>query len=350
MLLDCICKKVGDLEEYEEILDHCCLAFNLAVENDIPEAIDVIIRYIPQATWIKSSKDYNLSQNAIMNRSENVYKFLVEKVANNHILRTCTYKEDDSTIGRPGYPFQKKKKKEDHSTLLHLVGKLAPIHKLNVVPGAALQMQREFQWFKEVEKFVFPSYKEKLNHKQETPMTVFIKTHEELRKDGEEWMKKTADSYTITAALIITIAFAAAITVPGGNSGDTGKAIFERQASFIVFVVSDAISLFTSSNSLLLFLSVLTARYREEDFLKTLPTRLILGLVMLFMSMTSMIVAFSATLYLLFGQENTWILIPIAVLTCLPIASFITLQFPLLTELIRSTYGRGIFPKHPRRE
>ncbi|GMP36801.1 hypothetical protein CsSME_00008809 [Camellia sinensis var. sinensis] len=43
------------------------------------------------------------------------------------------------------------------NTLLHLVGNQAPIEKLNVVPGAALQMHRELQWFKEVEKFVNPS-------------------------------------------------------------------------------------------------------------------------------------------------------------------------------------------------
>ncbi|KAI3697562.1 hypothetical protein L6452_30655 [Arctium lappa] len=206
-------------------------------------------------------------------------------------------------------------------------------------------MQRELQWFQEVKKFVLPTYEEKTNDKTETPMMVFRREHKELRKEGEEWMKKTADSYTITTALIITIAFAAAITVPGGNNGDTGKAIYATKASFIIFAVSDAISLFTSTTSLLLFLSILTARYREEDFLYRLPKRLILGLAMLFLSVTSMIIAFSATLYLLFGEGKPWILIPIAALTCLPIASFVTLQFPLLVELIDSTYGRGIFAK-----
>lgn len=177
-------------------------------------------------------------------------------------------------------------------------------------------------------------------------MMVFRREHKELRKEGEEWMKKTADSYTITAALIITIVFAAAITIPGGNDNYSGKAIYARKTSFIIFAISDAISLFTSTTSLLLFLSILTARYREEDFLKRLPKRLILGLAMLFLLVTSMMVAFSATLYLMFGQGNAWILIPIATFTCLPIASFVTLQLPLLVDLISSTYGQGIFPKH----
>ncbi|GKC62369.1 ankyrin repeat family protein, partial [Tanacetum coccineum] len=102
-------------------------------------------------------------------------------------------------------------------------------------------------------------------------MTVFRKEHKELRKDGEEWMKKTADSYTITATLIITIVFAAAITVPGGTDDKTGKPIYEMKSSFIIFAVADAISLFTATTSLLSFLYILTARYKDEDFLYHLP-------------------------------------------------------------------------------
>ncbi|PWA60727.1 Ankyrin repeat-containing protein [Artemisia annua] len=36
--------------------------------------------------------------------------------------------------------------KMEHS--LHKAGLLAPLHRLNVVNGAALQMQRELQWYK----------------------------------------------------------------------------------------------------------------------------------------------------------------------------------------------------------
>ncbi|GJW64223.1 ankyrin repeat family protein [Tanacetum coccineum] len=176
-------------------------------------------------------------------------------------------------------------------------------------------------------------------------MMVFRKEHKELRKDGEEWMKKTADSYTITATLIITIVFAAAITVPGGNDDRTGKPIYEMKPSFIIFAVADAISLFTATTSLLSFLYILTARYVDEDFLYHFPKRLIYGLVMLFVSVISMMIAFGATLYIMFGQGKQWILIPIGALACLPIASFVTLQFPLLVDLISSTYGPGYFAK-----
>ncbi|KAI3826212.1 hypothetical protein L1987_00257 [Smallanthus sonchifolius] len=96
---------------------------------------------------------------------------------------------------------------------------------------------------------------------------------------------------------------------------------------------------------ILKFICEEVARYEEEDFLYKLPKRLILGLGMLFMSVTTMMIAFSATLYIMFGQEKSWIMIPIATLICLPIASFVTLQLPLLVDLISSTYGPGIFGK-----
>ncbi|CAI9293229.1 unnamed protein product [Lactuca saligna] len=64
----------------------------------------------------------------------------------------------------------------------------------------------------------------------------------------------------------------------------------------------------------------------EQDFLLKLPTKLIIGLGTLFISTTTMIVAFAATLYLVFGQSNSRILIPTVVVTCLPITSFVTLQ------------------------
>ncbi|KAD3337813.1 hypothetical protein E3N88_33334 [Mikania micrantha] len=324
-ILKFICEEVG--KSRSNHAEHCYGAFKSAVETNTPEVIEQITRIFPHFLRVDDIEGCSLTQHSIMNRCEHVYNFLVHEVTQDKYFHM---------VSRDG----------DGNNIAHLAGRLAPLDKLNMVTGAALQMQRELQWFQEVCNFIRPSELRGIrNSKQETPIMVFRKEHKDLRKEGEEWMKKTADSYTITAALIITIVFAAAITVPGGNNGNTGKPVFESKPSFIIFVVSDAISLFTSTTSLLFFLSILTARYAEEDFLYKLPKRLILGLVMLFVSVTTMLIAFSASLYVMFGLENPWILIPIAAITCLPIASFVTLQLPLLVDLISSTYGRGIFGK-----
>nr|XP_033508369.1 uncharacterized protein LOC104119870 [Nicotiana tomentosiformis] len=235
------------------------------------------------------------------------------------------------------------------NTMLHLAGKLAPQNKLNLVSGPALQMQRELQWFKEVKKLVPPSYWEICNNEGKIPSVVFTTEHAELKIKGEQWMKDTANSCTIAAALIATIAFAAAITVPGGNDGESGLPTFARNVAFIVFSISNAASLFTSSTSLLVFLSVLTSRYAEEDFLYALPRSLILGLFTLFLSITLMTISFSATVYIVFGQKKAFVLASVATLACLPIVSFVLLQFPLLVALMSSTYGHGIFGKKSNR-
>ncbi|KAL8209280.1 hypothetical protein R6Q57_006012 [Mikania cordata] len=197
----------------------------------------------------------------------------------------------------------------------------------------------------EVEGFVCPPCITQKNSFGETPQMVFTREHKELVIKGENWMKATAESYTITAALITTIMFASAITVPGGNNQNTGILIFKYSTALTIFAISDAVSLFTSVTSLLLFLSILTTRFAEQDFLFNLPRKLIIGLTTLFISTTAMIVAFGAALFLVFGGSHPSILIPIAALTCLPIASFVRLQFPLIEDLVISTYGRNLFGK-----
>ncbi|CAH1448919.1 unnamed protein product [Lactuca virosa] len=231
------------------------------------------------------------------------------------------------------------------NNLLHLAGRLAPSSKLDLISGAFLQIQRELQWFNEVQGYVSPLIVKQKNFFNETPQMVFTREHKDLVIEGEKWLKATAESYTIAAALITTIVFAAAITVPGGNNQDTGIPVFTNNIAFTVFAISDAISLFAAVTSLLMFLSILTARYAEQDFLLMLPTKLIIGLATLFISTTAMLVASGATLYLVFGQSNSKILITIVVFTCLPIVAFVTLQSRLLIDLMSATYGRSMFGK-----
>ncbi|XP_023729824.1 uncharacterized protein LOC111877536 [Lactuca sativa] len=289
------------------------------------EFVEYIVFHFPNAILSANDDGHNIIQYAVINRSEKVYNLLYQMSEHRNIYRTV---RDSSG-----------------NNLLHLAARLAPNNKLNLISGAALQIQRELQWFKEVEGFICPLSVIQKNSCNETPQTVFTTEHKDLVVEGEKWMKSTAESYTITAALIITIVFAAAITVPGGNKQETGIPLFTNNVAFTIFAISDAISLFAAVTSLLMFLSILTARFAEQDFLFKLPTKLIIGLATLFISTTAMIIAFAATLFLVFGQRNSRILVAIAVLTCLPITSFVTLQFPLVIELMNATYGRRIFGK-----
>ncbi|KAL7591720.1 hypothetical protein Lser_V15G32866 [Lactuca serriola] len=295
-----------------------------ATRQNAYEFVEYIVSNFPDAICCANEDGHNIIQYAVISRSEKVYNLQYQMSEHKNVYRTI--------------------KDPYGNNLLHLAARLAPNDKLNRISGAALQIQRELQWFKEVEGFVCPLNIIQKNSFNETPQMVFTREHKDLVIEGEKWMKSTAESYTITAALITTIVFAAAITVPGGNK-DTGIPTFINNNAFKIFAISDAISLFTSATSLLMFLSILTARFAEQDFLFMLPTKLIIGLATLFISTTAMISAFGATLYLVFGRSSSMILIPIAVLTCLPITSFVTLQFPLVVDLMSATYGRSIFRK-----
>ncbi|CAL5375487.1 unnamed protein product [Camellia sinensis] len=328
-LVKYLCEQVRSLEDLKAYRSLAKRPLLVAAKLGIHEIIEEIVNSIPRAILAKDSEDRNIFQLAVIKRHENVFNLLYQM---GEYKQYITRLEDGNG-----------------NTLLHLVGNQAPIEKLNVVPGAALQIQRELQWFKEVEKFVNPSYIEKQNDDGETPSTVFTNKHMDLVVEGEKWMKNRATSCTIAATLITAIVFIAAIIVPGGNNNTSGLPIFSTEKAFIVFVVSDAIALFMSTTSLLIFLSILTSRYAEEDFLYVLPHRLIIGFVTLFLSIITMIVAFSSTLCLMLGDKNSWLLSLVVTSACLPISSFMLLQFPLLVDLMSSTYGPGIFGKQSNR-
>ncbi|PNS91541.2 hypothetical protein POPTR_019G105900v4 [Populus trichocarpa] len=65
-------------------------------------------------------------------------------------------------------------------------------------------------------------------------------------KEGEDALSKARESHLVVAALIATVTFAAAFTLPGGYKSDRGTAILAKKAAFIVFVVSDAMSMVLS--------------------------------------------------------------------------------------------------------
>ncbi|KAJ0550913.1 putative PGG domain, ankyrin repeat-containing domain superfamily [Helianthus annuus] len=311
-----VCNEIDELENSgnalytQPILEAAC--------QNAYEVVHGILLRLPKAIDSTNKSGYDIIHLAIINRSEKIYNLIYDIGTRKNLYRV--YKDSYE------------------NNILHLAGRLAPSTVLNQRTGAALQLQRELQWREEVKKFVFPTYITQENFFKETPNMVFTMAHNDLVKEGEQWMKTTAESCSITAALITTIVFAAAITVPGGNNQEKGTPLFKKESAFIIFAISDAISLFASSTALLVFLSILTARFAEKDFLVSLPRRLFIGLFTLLLSTTSMMIAFSATLFLVFCDKKLWMLVPISGLALIPIASFVTLQFPLMVDLFKSTY------------
>ncbi|XP_058208072.1 uncharacterized protein LOC131321073 [Rhododendron vialii] len=323
-LVKFLCKEVAKskLSKAERIFKP---ALRKAARVGIPEIIEEIVLSYPLALSFINLDNVNIIKYAILYRRERVFN-LIYQLGWKYIYGV------DNLL----------------NNALHLAAHLRREQQINLkdsAAGAVLQMQREMQWFKEVEKFTVPNDRERRNGDGMTPTEIFSDTHQDLLKEGERWMKDTATSCTIVAALIATMVFAAAITVPGGNDSVKGHPLLLNQKAFVIFGISDALALFSSITSVLMFLLILTSRYAEEDFLNTLPKRIIIGLITLFVSILSMMVAFGAILYLVFGNNKAWNLIPVVALAIIPVTLFGVLQFPLLVEMIQSTYGRGIFGK-----
>ncbi|KAJ6339350.1 hypothetical protein OIU77_007337 [Salix suchowensis] len=265
----------------------------VAAEFGIVEFITALLRSYPDLIWKGNEQSRSIFHIAVAHRQEKVFSLINDIGAHKEMI--TAYKDINN------------------ATILHLAGMIAPRDKLNVISGAALQMQRELLWFKEVEKNVQPS----------------------LREDERQlWQNTSNDIYRRTQR-----------PVPGGNDNNRGTPIVLASTSFIIFAVADAFALFSSVTSILMFLSILTSRYAEEDFVESLPKRLVVGLATLFCSIAAMLVAFAATFCIVLDHRLTWIVVPVSLGSSVPVTLFAFLQFPLFVDMIHSLYGAGIFAR-----
>ncbi|KAM3742123.1 hypothetical protein ACB098_07G047100 [Castanea mollissima] len=225
----------------------------------------------------------------------------------------------------------------DKNNMLHLAAMLPHVERLGA-PRANLQMQRELLWFKEVEEIVRPFHMYMKNSEGMTPIEVFNKDHKDLLKVGEEAMKETANSCMLVATLISTVVFAAALTVPGASNKISNTPFFHKEQWFMIFILSNAVALFTSAASIVLLLSILTSSYAQSEFVYSLHARLMFGLTTLFISITTMVSAFIAAIFLIFDYKLEWVPYVIASLACAPVILFLVLHSNLWADLIRSYY------------
>ncbi|KAA0055403.1 ankyrin repeat-containing protein [Cucumis melo var. makuwa] len=208
-----VVENLSTFELHKLILTPSNLLLDAASVGNV-EFLIILIRSYPDLLWMASKDNKTIFHVAVENRQGNVFSLIHEIGGVKNYLGNGYNEKNDCNI-------------------LHLAGKLAsPYHLNKVVSGKALQMQYELRWFKEVEKIVIPSHYE-MKMKNEhgdrlTPRELFTKEHKHLRREGEEWMKNTANSCMLVAALIATVVFAAAFTVPGGNEDKDGIPIFQK--------------------------------------------------------------------------------------------------------------------------
>ncbi|XP_039164530.1 uncharacterized protein LOC108958440 isoform X2 [Eucalyptus grandis] len=292
-----------------------------AASRGVFEIVDLCLKYFPELMW-----DTNFAKKLIIKVVEGRHIELFRLVNENYPIR---YLAEDNYMD---------------FDLMEAVTKWSSRCVSPDVSGAAFLMQRELQWFQAVEfRGFFSSKWQTYIENKKSYWEKFVEQREGLLKDAGQWMKDTSSSCSLVATLIITVAFAATFTVLGGNDGSKGIPIFLNKGSFMVFVVANALALFSSVTATLMFLAILTSRYASEDFLYSLPRKMILGLTFLFLSLAFMLVAFGSALMIVLSERLKWIYIPITLLAAIPIILFAILQLPLYVEMVGSTFRPHLY-------
>ncbi|CAL5427609.1 unnamed protein product [Camellia sinensis] len=284
----------------------------VAAKYGIIEIVEKVLEQFPVAIHDTNSDEKNIVLLAVENRQTNVYKFLLER----SVLKDSIFSKVD----------------KDGNSAVHLAAKIGE-YRPWLIPGAALQMQWEIKWYEFVKYSMALHFFVHYNKANETPKDIFTKSHKDLVKQGGEWLTTTSNSCSVVAALIATVAFATASSVPGGNSSE-GKPTLENQPAFNVFAIASLVALCFSVTALVMFLAILTSRNQERDFRISLPRKLLLGLTSLFVSITAMLVSFCAGHFFVLKDELKFVAIPVYAVTCLPVTFFAIAQFPLYFDLI----------------
>nr|GEW10538.1 ankyrin repeat-containing domain, PGG domain protein [Tanacetum cinerariifolium] len=188
-LLRVACYNISDRYNSSTYHTHYNNSIFEATRQNSSTFIRYIVREFPDAIWSANEDDHNFIQYSVINRSEKIYNLLYEMSKHNNIYKTI--------------------KDSSGNNLLHLAARLAPTTKLNLISGAALQIQRDLQWFKEVERFVCPLNRIQKNSDDETPaMEADYWPHYVVPLDDSDdhsfwsnivpclWRKKLVDAYS----------------------------------------------------------------------------------------------------------------------------------------------------------
>ncbi|XP_044483287.1 ankyrin repeat-containing protein ITN1-like isoform X1 [Mangifera indica] len=281
----------------------------LATQSGCLQIVKEILKTYPQAVEHIDDEGRNILHVAIKYRQLEIFELVKEKEAP---MRRLVRKIDNNG-----------------NTILHMVG----VKRKDFVPekmeGPALVLHEELHWYQRVKDVSLPHFLNHQNNMRLTAEALFASANVDLRLTSKEWLKHTTEGCSLVAILIATVAFAAAYTVPGGSNESTGYPVLINEPFFVVFTVSDVLSLTFSLASVVMFLSILTSPFRLEDFKNSLPNKMNVGFTFLFLSVCLMMVAFAATILLMIKNKENWAKIVLYTCSLIPVAIFSLSYFPV---------------------
>ncbi|XP_044500255.1 ankyrin repeat-containing protein NPR4-like [Mangifera indica] len=282
----------------------------LATEKGIGEIVNKILEVCPQLVEHHNDLGQNILHVAIKHRQYEIFNH----VKNMKIPMTRLVRKVDKN----GY------------TILHHAADMKPETTKHHPAGPVYQLQEEIKWYKRVKEITPAHYA--MFRSKDVKMTcdeLFNLKHNKLLGQAQNWIKGTSQSCSTVAVLVATVVFAAAYTVPGG-SNEQGYPVFLNSTLFSLFTVMDVVALACSLTSVVMFLSILTSPNTYEEFHRKLPKKLTIGFTLLFISLTTTMIAFAATLLLIIRSEKPhWTTTLIYTAAFLPVSIFALTSFPM---------------------
>ncbi|XP_058782284.1 uncharacterized protein LOC131656653 [Vicia villosa] len=293
-------------------------SYLIAASNGITEMVEKLQEIIPSVVFETNSNNENVLLLAVKNRQPRVIQMLTKKLL-------------PEVFDHLSLQFDK-----NENTMLHWAA-YTSFQRENTwrIPGVALQMMWDIKWYKYIKELVPEHFSNRTNEDKKTPSEIFKEHHKELLEKSVDWLRDTAESCSVVAALIAGVSFSTSGSVPGGNQ-QSGEPTLAGQPAFEGFAISSLIGLYFSVTALIMFLSILTSRKEIDDFRLNLPMKLLFGLSSLFVSIVSMYISFSAGHFFVLSDKytNGGILFYLYISISIPVAFYAVVQFPLFLDLV----------------
>ncbi|GMN55263.1 hypothetical protein TIFTF001_024384 [Ficus carica] len=282
----------------------------IAAKRGVIEIVEEILKEFPVAIRDVDYENKNVVLLAVESRQRDICTFLF---GSNRIVPESAFRQLD----------------REGNSILHLAAVLRVFE-----GGDLIHIQQELEFFQFVKDSMQPHFLPQYNKRNETPEDIFNQTHKELAREASNQLYIISESSSVVATVVASVAFATSTTVPGGNDQETGTAVLRDKPAFDAFAISSLFALCSSVTALVFFLSVLAARHRFEDFIVSLPWKLLLAFMALFTSIASMLISFFSGQTFVLRDELKPIAYPLYGALCLPLALFALAQLPLYFDLI----------------
>ncbi|KAJ4703088.1 Ankyrin repeat-containing protein family [Melia azedarach] len=290
----------------------------MAASNGIIEIWDAVLLRYPQAVDYVNHNGHNVFHTAVIYRQKKIFSPILE--LEERIMEDLAARVD-----------------KNGNSSFHHVGN-TKYYEGGTRFGPALEFQEELQWFEKVREKV-PDFL--LLHRNDNRITagdLFKEQHKNQYESGQQWMKNTAESCSTVSILVATVVFAAAYTMPGGND-ENGVPVFIHSPLFAVFTIMDVVSLITSLCSVVMFLSILTSPFDQFSFFKSLPNKLRIDFILLFFSVLSSMITFTAALLLLIRLKGRWRTNLVYAAAFIPVVLF-GVQFHIYSQIVADIFKK----------